>query len=107
MSTAEADASQDNIHDLDVNEEKVAISTFADNLGHPNKEIRMSTLRILSHYAPLDGPLVASDEPVQKKLKTESGSCSEHSQRINVCICIFSCYLSFVVEKVKFILPLI
>ncbi|XP_020264631.1 small subunit processome component 20 homolog isoform X1 [Asparagus officinalis] len=84
ISKSEAHASQ-NIRDLDTNEAVIATNIFSDNLSLPNKEIRMSTLRILSHYAPLGGPSATSYEPPHKKLKTEeSGSCSELSPSSNV-----------------------
>lgn len=87
----------DNICDLDIDEAMVAIDTFADNLALPNKELRMSTLRILSHYAPLDAALMTIDEPPHQKLKMEeSESCSEPSQNVNVCFCVFCRYKSLV-----------
>lgn len=71
--------------DLRGDEVVFAINTFTDNLGLPDKAIRISTLRILSHYAPLDGPLPGSDEPPHKKQKIEeAGSHNGCSQSINV-----------------------
>lgn len=73
------------VHGFDVDKVVVAITTFADNLGLPDKALRISTLRILSHYAPLDGLLPASDQAPNKKQKVEeSGSSNESSQSIDV-----------------------
>ncbi|XP_062008273.1 U3 small nucleolar RNA-associated protein 20 [Rosa rugosa] len=43
-----------------------ALKMFADNLCHPDRGIRASTLRILCHFETL-----SCDEPVLKKMKTE------------------------------------
>lgn len=68
--------------------------TFADNLRMPNKEVRVSTLRILSHYAPLEQQLPTGDEPPNKKLKTEdSGSGKEDAEHTNVWSCCFCYYI--------------
>lgn len=95
MSTSEIHAVQKNICGLDIDEAKIAINIFANNLALPNKEIRLSTLRILSYYAHLDGQLLTSFEPPHKKLKTEEdGSCSEGSQSINVRVHILLSYIT-------------
>ncbi|XP_062109162.1 uncharacterized protein LOC133819824 isoform X2 [Humulus lupulus] len=49
-----------------------AISVFADNLHHPEKGLRVAALRLLCHYELLICDISAEDQPVQKKLKTES-----------------------------------
>ncbi|WOK99438.1 small subunit processome component [Canna indica] len=62
-----------------------SMSLFGNNLILPNKAIRMSSLRILSHYAPLAETLPKSDVRPHKKLKTEgSGANTEVFQSINV-----------------------
>ncbi|XP_068649715.1 uncharacterized protein [Aristolochia californica] len=57
--------------ELDVTKRDDAIHVFAENLGASNKEVRISTLRILCHFQPLDLELDSTDNHVQKKLKTE------------------------------------
>ncbi|KAL2955225.1 hypothetical protein AAZX31_18G015600 [Glycine max] len=54
-------------------EEKTAdaVATFSDNLHHSDKEIRISTLKILCHYKPLGWENSSVDQPVAKKRKTE------------------------------------
>ncbi|PON57236.1 Coatomer beta subunit [Trema orientale] len=61
-----------------------ALSIFADNLHHSEKGVRVAALRILCHYEPLVCD-ISTDEPVQKKLKTESSqTCHTDSQSFNV-----------------------
>ncbi|KAI3979780.1 hypothetical protein MKX01_013875 [Papaver californicum] len=48
-----------------------AVNAFADNLCLPDKLIRISTLKILSHYGPLDKQFSTSDQPADKKWKAE------------------------------------
>ncbi|KAJ1406609.1 Down-regulated-in-metastasis protein [Sesbania bispinosa] len=48
-----------------------ALATFADNLRHPDKEIRISTLKILCHYKSLGGENTLGDQPAEKKRKIE------------------------------------
>ncbi|KAG9451956.1 hypothetical protein H6P81_004860 [Aristolochia fimbriata] len=57
--------------ELDVIKRDNAVHIFAENLGAPNKEIRISTLRILCHFEPLDHELDSTVDHVAKKLKTE------------------------------------
>ncbi|KAE9587003.1 hypothetical protein Lalb_Chr23g0269101 [Lupinus albus] len=59
-------------------EEGVAdtMTTFADNLHHLDKEIRISTLKILCHFKLLDGDNSSLDQPSKKKRKTEISSAS-------------------------------
>ncbi|CAL0327253.1 unnamed protein product [Lupinus luteus] len=59
-------------------EERVAdtMATFADNLHHLDKEIRISTLKILCHFKLLDGDNSSLDQPSKKKRKTEISSAS-------------------------------
>ncbi|CBI17281.3 unnamed protein product, partial [Vitis vinifera] len=46
-----------------------AFDMFSENLSHPDKGIRVSTLRILCHYEPLNGE--SNVQPVEKKMQTE------------------------------------
>ncbi|XP_010938573.1 uncharacterized protein [Elaeis guineensis] len=79
------DSAQDVLPEFDVQETVASVCAFADNLGLPHKAIRISTLKILSHYAPLDRQLPTSDERPHKKLKTDkSGSANEDTQCPNV-----------------------
>ncbi|KAJ7955379.1 Small subunit processome component 20-like protein [Quillaja saponaria] len=48
-----------------------AVDLFADNLCHSDKDIRVSTLRILCHYEPLSGDVSLVHQPIGKKRKTE------------------------------------
>ncbi|XP_061369187.1 uncharacterized protein LOC133312060 isoform X1 [Gastrolobium bilobum] len=48
-----------------------AVAKFADNLRHSNKETRISTLKILSHYKLCDEENSLVDQPAEKKRKTE------------------------------------
>ncbi|XVE81263.1 hypothetical protein DITRI_Ditri15bG0049500 [Diplodiscus trichospermus] len=48
-----------------------ALCIFADNLCHPDKGIRLPTLRILCHHEPLSCEISANDQPAEKKMKME------------------------------------
>ncbi|XP_043723794.1 small subunit processome component 20 homolog [Telopea speciosissima] len=62
-----------------------AINIFAENLCHSDKEVRISTLKILCHYEPLDSQFSINNQPAQKKLKIEgSQSSCEVTQCSNV-----------------------
>ncbi|KAJ0034275.1 hypothetical protein Pint_25497 [Pistacia integerrima] len=50
-----------------------AVETYADNLCQSDKTIRVPTLRILCHYEPYTYETSASDQPPEKKMKTETG----------------------------------
>ncbi|KAJ8770561.1 hypothetical protein K2173_018052 [Erythroxylum novogranatense] len=54
-----------------------AIETFAGNLCNIDKEIRVSTLRILCHYEPQACIMSTEDEPSEKKMKTEVPNSSD------------------------------
>lgn len=43
-----------------------AIDIFTDNLCHANKEIRLSTLRILCYYEPLSYDILENDIPAKQ-----------------------------------------
>ena len=61
-----------------------AFDMFSENLSHPDKGIRVSTLRILCHYEPLNGE--SNVQPVEKKMQTEVSPTSyAEIQRNNVC----------------------
>ncbi|KAJ0966400.1 hypothetical protein J5N97_027538 [Dioscorea zingiberensis] len=80
MSVREEGRTEGVFQELDVPKTLEAINTFADNLSNPNKSIRLSTLRILSHYAVLHQAQSTSDEPPSKKLRIEAGSCNKDDQ---------------------------
>ncbi|MQL78120.1 hypothetical protein Taro_010527 [Colocasia esculenta] len=68
-----------------------AIGLYAENLDSPHKVIRISTLRILSHFAYLDQQLSTEDERPSKKLKTEgSGHAFVDLQDVNVILLLLS-----------------
>ncbi|KAL3835007.1 hypothetical protein ACJIZ3_009743 [Penstemon smallii] len=48
-----------------------ALDIFSENLCHANKEIRISTLRILCHFEPLHCDLSANGLPVEEKSRTD------------------------------------
>ncbi|XP_010257842.1 PREDICTED: small subunit processome component 20 homolog [Nelumbo nucifera] len=56
-----------------------AVKLFSENLCHSEKDLRLSTLRILCHYELLDAQLSKMDEPPKKKLKTDGSQlcCAE------------------------------
>lgn len=64
-----------------------AVDVFAENLGHFDKRIRVSTLRILCHYQPLSCDIYASDRPLGQK-KTNEICKASHGIGLggNVCI---------------------
>lgn len=62
-----------------------AVKTFADNLCHPNKAVRVATLRILSHYEPISCEIISDDQPPQKKMKTDSGVSQTSNVEYNGC----------------------
>ncbi|OVA05421.1 Down-regulated-in-metastasis protein [Macleaya cordata] len=85
-STSQADSSHKIFHpEFEADKAINTINVFADNLCLPNKLIRISTLRILSHYEPLDCQLSASHQPAENKLKTEACQpCYENMDCSNV-----------------------
>ncbi|MCH79311.1 small subunit processome component 20-like protein [Trifolium medium] len=52
-------------------EEMTAEAAFADNLCHSDKEVRISTLKILCHYKPLGEVNSSVDQSAAKKRKIE------------------------------------
>ncbi|CAL9158827.1 unnamed protein product [Musa hybrid cultivar] len=90
-SKAEGASSWNVFQEFDVQDVIDSVTSFADNLSLPNKAVRVSTLRILSHYAPLDQTLLTSDVRPHKKLKTEE---SEASVVASQCIDVIELLLS-------------
>jgi len=67
-------------------EEKTAdaVAIFSDNLHHSDKEIRISTLKILCYYKPLVWENSSVDQPADMKRKTEvsptsNADCTENN----------------------------
>ncbi|KAJ4846039.1 hypothetical protein Tsubulata_002554 [Turnera subulata] len=48
-----------------------AFGIFADNLCNPHKGIRVATLRILSHYEPIEYGAYSGDQPPEKKMRRD------------------------------------
>lgn len=69
---------------VDVEDAQDSIINFSDNLCLPNKEIRVSTLRIVSRYIPPD-ELPASEVRPLKKAKYEESNSTKVFECINVC----------------------
>ncbi|XP_021290199.1 small subunit processome component 20 homolog isoform X1 [Herrania umbratica] len=82
----QADSSKKIYHPVLKGENTVdAVGIFADNLCHPDKGIRLPTLRILCHYEPLGCEISDKDQPAEKKLKTEgSQACIVDTDDSNV-----------------------
>ena len=73
-----------------------AVAAFADNLRHSDKDIRISTLRILCRYKPFCGENSSVDQPAEKKRKTEVSSTSNADcTGNNVCIFMFHAIFFF------------
>lgn len=66
--------------ELEAKKTMEAINIFAENLYQSDKGSRISTLRILSHYEPLNCELSVKSE--------DSQSCHTDTQRSDVCISI-------------------
>ncbi|KAJ8506605.1 hypothetical protein OPV22_007491 [Ensete ventricosum] len=90
-SKSEGTSSWNVSQEFDVQDVIDSVTSFADNLSLPNKAVRVSTLRILSHYSPLDQTLLTSDVRPHKKLKTEE---SEASVAASQCIDVVELLLS-------------
>ncbi|RDY00034.1 Small subunit processome component 20-like protein, partial [Mucuna pruriens] len=60
-----------------------AVTTFSDNLHHSDKEIRISTLKILCHYKPLGWENSSVDQPTKKRKievsPTSNADCMENN----------------------------
>lgn len=73
-----------------------AVATFADNVRHSDKEVRISTLKILCHYKSLGGENSSVDQPAVKKRKIEvSPTSNAECTGNNVCIFIFCVTIMF------------
>ena len=60
----------------------IAFCIFSDNLSLQNKEMRLSTLRVLSHYDRLDPPMLTSEEPHLKNWKQMKLNLAENYLKI-------------------------
>lgn len=60
-----------------------AVATFSDNLHHSDKEMRVSTLKILCHYKPLCSENSSVDQPADKKRKIEVSPTSNADCTVN------------------------
>lgn len=69
---------------IDVEDAQDSIIIFSDNLCLPNKDIRVSTLRIVAHYTPPD-ELPAREAWPLKKVKYEESGSTKVFECINVC----------------------
>lgn len=49
-----------------------AVQVFADNLRHPDKGVRISTLRILCHYESLQSDTLIKGPSIDKEMETEN-----------------------------------
>ena len=65
-----------------------AFDIFSENLSHPDKGIRVSTLRILCHYEPLNGE--SNAQSVEKKMQAEVSPTYAEIQHNNVLHILFS-----------------
>ncbi|XP_020699901.1 small subunit processome component 20 homolog isoform X1 [Dendrobium catenatum] len=79
----DAGVSQRMFAEVDVEDAQDSIRIFADNLSLPNKEIRISTLRIVSHYNFPVEPPTSEDRPL-KKVKYEESDSAKVFECINV-----------------------
>ncbi|WOG89602.1 hypothetical protein DCAR_0208840 [Daucus carota subsp. sativus] len=61
-----------------------ALAVFAENLCHPDKQIRVSTLRILCHYESLASDNIARDRPAKKMKVDDSQTLCEGEHDSNV-----------------------
>lgn len=98
----EEDSSLKAFQKVDEQDAMDTVISLAVNLSHPNKAIRLSTLRILSHYRPCVDALPSNDIRPCKKLKTDqSGANNEISQLTDVCsIFLFKNFSSFYVFNI-------
>ncbi|MCD9558563.1 U3 snoRNP protein [Datura stramonium] len=72
-SIIQADASSKKHHpELVVSKTVVALGVFAANLSHHDKNLRLSTLRILCHYEPLTDVSSTNEQPLEKKMRMDN-----------------------------------
>lgn len=97
---------RDNCKKDEINvEDKVDVfGTLIDNLSNSNKTIRVSTLRILSHFFARDEHLFANDKRPNKRLKTEESELAKESAKhTNVCsVFLYLSYPSYIVNWTYF-----
>lgn len=55
------------------------VAAFGDNLCHSEKEVRISTLKILCHYKSLGGKNSSMDQSASKKRKIEGSNTGNKS----------------------------
>ncbi|KAK3010833.1 hypothetical protein RJ639_012410 [Escallonia herrerae] len=58
-----------------------SLEIFAENLCHPDKQIRLSTLRILCHYEPLNCNKSTKDQPPKEKMRYESSQACDADEK--------------------------
>ncbi|KAK2988996.1 hypothetical protein RJ640_013987 [Escallonia rubra] len=58
-----------------------SLEIFAENLCHPDKQIRLSTLRILCHYEPLNSNKSTKDQPPKEKMRYESSQACDADEK--------------------------
>jgi len=68
-----------------------SVAAFADNLCHSDKEVRISTLKILCHYKSLGEEISSVDQSAAKKRKIEVSPTSI-VDNIENNVCIFILY---------------
>nr|XP_018626916.1 small subunit processome component 20 homolog isoform X2 [Nicotiana tomentosiformis] len=72
-SIIQADASTKKYHPVLIASKMVdALGVFAANLSHPDKNMRLSTLRILCHYEHLTDVSSINEQPVEKKMRIDN-----------------------------------
>lgn len=72
-SIIQADANTKKYHpELVVSKLVDALGVFAANLSHHDKNLRLSTLRILCHYEPLTDVSSTNEQPLEKKMRMDN-----------------------------------
>lgn len=76
---------------------KDAFGIFSENLRHPNKCIRLMTLRILCHFETFSTDSSSEEHPPKKKMKTEETKKPLHKRNVSrfhiLCSVLYSCRL--------------
>ena len=62
------------------------LSVFDVNLSSPNKDVRISTLRILSYFVKMDQRLGTNEERPHKRQRTEDSGEETVAKYTNVCL---------------------
>ncbi|KFK44281.1 hypothetical protein AALP_AA1G237800 [Arabis alpina] len=68
---ANDDSSKACPEELKANSAEVAFDIFSENLRHSNKDVRLTTLRILCHFETLSPNSSSEEHPPKKKLKNQ------------------------------------